>query len=109
MAVMDEKTRTAVTLLDGGSPTKNRRDQEVRHTMPSLIVVDGGTVERVSDERAVLTHVDAHTPVLESCAICGAEVAALYVSLDWGSGREAICGRACADTLLDALDAFLQN
>jgi hypothetical protein len=63
---------------------------------PSLTVVEGGSNK-------------ACAAVDEQCAICGAEVAMFYVSMDWGAGLEAICGRGCADRLLDELDAFLRR
>lgn len=56
-----------------------------------------------------LTVVEGGNRRQEPCAICGEEVDTIYVWMDWGAGREAICGRACANTGLDALDAFLRR
>lgn len=56
-----------------------------------------------------LTIVNGGLSTRELCVVCGADVEGFYVCMDWGLGREAICGRVCADLLLDALDDHLQS
>jgi hypothetical protein len=43
------------------------------------------------------------------CVVCGTDADTAYVWIDWGPGSKVICGRPCADRLLDALDAFLKR
>jgi len=118
---MDEKPKTGT-----GDPPEERP----AGGRPKLTVIDGGAAagDRVrwppwrratgpspatgSDDpgsRESTAGAGAGTAVREACVICGVEAGTPYVWMDWGPGREAICGRACAERLLDALDAFLER
>jgi hypothetical protein len=78
-----------------------RDDGRLAGRIPTLTVVDGGVLDPAPG---------ATDPAIQArCVLCGADVETLYVWMDWGPGREAVCGRECAEALLDVLDAFLES
>jgi hypothetical protein len=110
MAFMGENKkslRAALRVVEGG--ISGTVPHGGARSAPSLTVAGATPADDSAQSGQVEASIgDDSAPGVEGqCVMCGADVARLYLWIDWGAGREAVCGRGCADALLDVLDAFL--